>query len=368
MKKTLALLLVLALTLSIVGCSNAATATTAETATTETAATNVPVEEAKTEEIAATEVPAEESADYSDFKIAALLSGSITDSGWSASMYNAGMNLATKYGLTFDYAENITISDAEEYLRGYADMGYDIIISHGSQFADAVNAVAGDYPDTIFSITYALAYIGEHDNVIGVGYINLGYLAGIVAGCLTETDKVAMLGSTVNPSIQAGLGTFELGVKSVNPDCEVITDWIGSATDVSTAHEIAMSLINSGVDVICGYANQASLGVNQAAEEAGIYAIGCDSDQYETAPDAVVTSVVSSFIPVYEDIFNLIVSGQIEPKAYGYGIASGGVYLSDWHGWDEKLPADKVTQIKETIQGIIDGTISEPEPQTFPDK
>ncbi len=299
---------------------------------------------------------------YPDFKAAACLSGAITDNGWSASMYNAIKNLEQKYGITFEYAESVTVSDMEEYLRGYATMGYDLVIAHGSQFIDIVTAVAPDYPDTIFSVSYALGSLSDLDNVICVGAYNTGALAGIVAGALTESNKVAMLGSTENPSVNADLNTFTLGVRMVNPDCEVVTDFIGSATDTSKAYEMSMSLINSGVDVISSSANQAGLGVIQAAEEAGILAVGMDTDQYEVAPDAVVTSVIRNFNNIYDKMFEKLVAGEVTGGLYAFGIQEDGVILTDWHGWENKLPPEKMQLINDTIAGIKDGSIAEPEP------
>lgn len=358
MKKLLILVLALAMLLMISGC-NAPTADTPDPTGSQTPAGSQTPD-------AAEPTPAETASKYPDFKAAACLSGAITDNGWSANMYGAIKNLSEKYGITFDYAESVTVSDMEEYLRGYANMGYNLVVAHGSQFIDIVNAVAPDYPDTIFCITWGLGNMSQHDNVICVGPYNVGALVGIVAGCVTESNKVAMLASVENPSTIADLATFELGVKIVNPDCEVITDFIGSATDASKAYEMAMSLINTGVDVVSTSANAAALGVNQAAEESGILAVGMDTDQYETAPDAVVNSVLRNFTGIYEQLFETIVSGEIEGGLYAYGIADRGIYLLDWRQeWLDKLPAEKVQKITETIEGITNGTIQEPPPTTY---
>lgn len=325
-------------------------------------AENPPPEAANTppEDAVAEEPPAEgDGGQYPDFKVAALLSGVITDNGWSANMYDAVMQLSEKYGVVADYVESIAVSDMEEHLRGYAGDGYNLVIAHGSQFIDVVNSVAGDYPDTIFTISYAAADVSEHPNVACVAPVNNGFLMGIVAGALTETNKVALLGSEENPSISMEIQSFGPGVKLVNPDAEVITGYIGSATDLDKGKEMAMNLINSGVDVVGHSANSAGLGVLQAAEEAGILAVGINTDQYESAPGAVVTSSMRNFPAIYDDLFKQIVAGGFQGGLYAYGIGKDGCQLAPWHGWDETLPSEKIELIESTIQDIKDGKIEE---------
>ena len=363
MKKAIAFLTsaVLAMML-LAGCAGAASPETPASAESPSASVASSSEAAPVESDEQSTQP-ESAQQYPDFKAAACLSGAITDNGWSASMYNAIKNLEEKYGISFDYTENVTVSDMEEYLRGYASMGYNLVVAHGSQFIDVVTAVAPDYPDTTFAVSYALGSLSDLDNVICVGAYNTGCLAGIIAGSLTDNNKVAMLGSTENPSVNADLTTFKLGVEMVNPDCEVITDFIGSATDTSKAYEMSMSLINSGVDVISSSANQAGLGVIQAAEEAGILAVGMDTDQYSVAPDAVVVSVIRNFNNIYDQMFDKLATGEVDSGLHAFGIREGGVILTDWHGWDEKLPADKMKLINDTLAGIADGSIQEPAPE-----
>ena len=306
----------------------------------------------------------EENNDYSDFRIALCLGGVITDNDWCTAIYNSVMKVQEKYGVQVDYSEQIDVSDMEEYLRSYAEQGYNLVIAHGSQFADNVNAVAPSYPDTLFAITYGMAYIGESDNVICVGPYNIGYLAGIVAGNLTETNKIACLGSTENPSIVADLTTFEMGVHAVNPDAEVKIDWIGSATDVDKAKEMTAALIQQGYDVFSQSANAAGFGIDQACTEYGAYSVPMSEGHYEQNPEAVVVGSTRNFSDIYLDIFDKIIDGSIEPGLYGYGIADNGVILTDWNGWDEKLP-EQYAAIMEYVNGIKDGTYEEPEPQIY---
>ena len=284
-----------------------------------------------------------ESADYSDLKIAVLLAGPANDNGWNATAFNALTAVHDKYGLKEDLgvSESVAASDMEEFLRGYAQDGYDMIVAHGSQFVDAVHKVAPDYPDSKFVISFAGAGTEQAPNVAGVGPVNSGVLAGAVAAAASSANKIVMLGGENTPSITELVDMFEPGAKAVKPDIQVETAYIGTLTDADKAKEVALGYANQGFDVICATANNAGLGVIQAADEAGIYAIGYNADQYDQAPDAVIVSILRNFEGMFDNVFQEIAGGTFEAKIYAYGLKDGGTILSDWHGWDEKLPEVK---------------------------
>ena len=280
--------------------------------------------------------------DHSDLTVAVLLAGPANDNGWNATAYNALTNLCNKYGLEdLAYSESVAASDMEEFLRGYAQDGYDMIVAHGSQFVDAVHAVAPDFPDSKFVVSFAGEDTPQEPNVAGVGPVNSGFLAGAVAAAASESGKIVMLGGEDTPSIAELVDMFEPGAKYIDPDITVETAYIGTTTDADKAKEVALGYANQGFDVLCASANNAGLGVIQAAEEAGVYAIGYNADQYDQAPDAVIVSVLRDFETMFDNIFQEIAGGTFEPKVYAYGLKDGGTKFSDWHGWDEKLPETK---------------------------
>lgn len=283
-----------------------------------------------------------EGVDYSGMKIAVLLAGPANDNGWNATAYNALTNICNKYGLEpLAYSESVAASDMEEFLRGYAQDGYDMIVGHGSQFVDAIHAVAPSFPESKFVVSFAGAGTEQSPNVAGVGPVNSGFLAGAVAASASKSGKIVMLGGEDTPSIAELVDMFEPGAKYINPDITVETAYIGTLTDADRAKEVALGYTNQGFDVLCASANNAGLGVLQAADEAGVYAIGYNADQYDQAPDAVIVSVVRNFEGMFDNIFQEIAAGTFEPKIYSYGLKDNGTILSDWHGWDEKLPEAK---------------------------
>ena len=96
----------------------------------------------------------------------------------------------------------------EEFLRGYAQDGYNMIVAHGSQFVDAVHKVAPDFPDSKFVVSFAGDGTQQEPNVAGVGPVNSGFLAGAVAAASSKTGKVVMLGGEDTPSIAELVDAF----------------------------------------------------------------------------------------------------------------------------------------------------------------
>ncbi len=354
MKKALAWLLALAMALSLFGC--ASTAPAAAEATPETAAE----EPAESEATATADATAAE--DYSKYRIVALLPGSITDNGWNYICYDAVQQIGEKYGCTAEYIENIAVSDMGEYLNMYGEDGYDMVIVHGAQFEAVTTEIAPSYPDTKFCLSYGFKIDGSTDanlkdtaNLAYVGPVGMGVVIGGIMGILTDTDKVVFLGGMETPAIADIVSGIAAGVHLTNPDATATTTYIGTLTDQDMAREAANAFIDQGYDVVCASANSAQLGCLWAAETAGVYALGFNSDQYEIAPNAVVLSVMRNYSYIYMNVFESLIAGNWQSGKVAYDLDQQGTLVSDWHGWDEKLPAEKVTAINDFISKIFSG-------------
>ncbi len=353
MKKLFAILLMGAMLLSLAACGSSAssTAESTEPASSESTVPAASEEESSEEE---SEAPA---AAATDVKLAVLLPGTINDNGWNAGAYSGLKTLEENYGIETAYTENVANSDMEDFLRGYADQGYNMIVCHGTQFIDAAKKVAPEYPDAWFLISNADVDNSMAPNIACFGTVYTGYLAGAVAAAVSESGTVAVLGGEQSASITPIVELFIEGAKYVNPDINVLSGYIGSLTDADKAKDMALNYINEGADVVCASANSAGLGVIQAADEAGVYAIGFNSDQYEAAPDAVIVSVLRNFPVMFDTMYTNIANGTMEAKVYPFGVAEGGTILSDWHGWDEKLPQEALDKIQSVFDDFEAGKI-----------
>jgi basic membrane protein A and related proteins len=283
------------------------------------------------------------------FKVALILPSPRDDGGWSTTAYEGLMDLQKNYGLEVAYSESVSNVDAEEIIRGYAVQGYNWIISHSFTYGDIVKGIAPQFPDIYFTVNSS--NISQEPNVSSFNYtpLQMGFLAGAVAGLVTESNMVAAVGGKEIPPIIDALEGFAKGAKYVNPDIDATTLMTGNFADVAQAKETGLALIDRGVDVLMADADTASLGIIQAADERGVLYVGANSDQNSVAPDAVVTSSLKRMTIAMDYIYNQIVDGNFEAKHYSLGVKEGAVSLAPYHGFESKLSGE----VKEKIESLL---------------
>ncbi|HNM36608.1 MAG TPA: BMP family ABC transporter substrate-binding protein [Anaerolineales bacterium] len=230
---------------------------------------------------------------------------------------------------TFDYAED----RVEANIRQAAEDGYSLIIGLGSENSQAIATVAKEFPETKFAIIDATA---EGDNVTSVTFSELegDFLAGALSALMSENGKVGYLGGAdvlVIRRIQYG---FEQGVKYINPDAEIVVQYIGGKDDFSgfakpdEAQTIAAQMYGDGVDIIYAAAGGSTLGAIKAAESAGKPIVTTGSDQRYLAPNVVATSRTKNmneavFMLIQKFVDDSLPSGtiQLDYKSGGIGLA-----------------------------------------------
>lgn len=298
-----------------------------------------------------------DTADQKPFKVAMLLAGPISDQGWNATAYNGLLNIEKNLGAEISYTENVAQSDFEEVFRGYAIEGYDIIFGHGFQFGDAAMKVAPEFPDSKFVITST--DISQEPNVASLNNDNRqqGFLAGALAALLTEVNKVGVVGGMEIPSIQAFMNGFDKGAKYINPDITILSTYTGDFVDAAKAKEVAAAMIQQGADIIAHDADAAGLGVIEACVERNTRVIGAISDQYELAPDHMVTSALSDLTKAIEVMAEQIKNGDFEAKMYNFGIEEGTVGLAPYHNFEDKVPQEVKDKMQQIMDDIVAGKI-----------
>jgi basic membrane protein A len=257
------------------------------------------------------------------------------------------------------YSEEIPIPDFEKALRDYASQGFDIIICHSSIAKDAVMNTAKDYPDIKFLWTDGDETL-ENLAVIRPLAQEASYLAGLLAGNMTETNVVGMVGGIDIPSTHRSYAAFEMGLKEANPDAELLVNWIGSFLDVSAGKEAALSQIEAGADVVFGNGDGQNIGVLQAASEEEVLAIGAVRDQFEVAPNVVLTSVEWGFRTGISRVVGDFISGEFSGQIYEIGLEEG-ADLSPYHDNADLIPDDVKTVVEEARQAILDGELEVPD-------
>lgn len=290
-------------------------------------------------------------------KVAMLLPGTINDHGWNAAAY-AGLELIQEeLGAEIAYSESVKPSDYVEVFRGYASAGYDIVIGHGFEFGDPAKEVAKDFEDVMFFATSTDIYAAPNVGSLNNSNLEQGFLAGVVAAKMTKSNVVGSVGGMKIPSIIIYNDGFEAGVKYINPEIETLTAYIGNFDDAAKAKETAAAMIENGADILTHNCDHASLGLFEAVQESGVYAIGAVADQAHLAPDSVITSAINKVSSAVLLAAKLYEKGELEAKSYQFGVADGAIYLSGYGKFEDKIPAEIKEEIAKITEEVKNGTI-----------
>lgn len=185
-------------------------------------------------------------------------------------------------------------------------------------------------------------------------------MQGVIAALVTKSGKVGFVGGLeINP-IKLGSSGFQQGVDYVNTTygtkVEAIRINTGSFTDVNQAKETAISMIESGADVVAPMANDASAGIMEAAEEKTVMAVGCGLGQDTSAPTATQIIVVKDVAIAYDVTFDAFKKGELTAtEVEKYGANKGVVYVTDWLADMDDEVKGKVT---ETMEKMASGEIT----------
>jgi basic membrane protein A len=247
--------------------------------------------------------------------------------------------------------------DIEPALLDYAQQEYDLVVGHGFQFQEPIIKVAEDYPDVNFAIGTGFK-LAENVGVYDVKLEQGGYLMGMIAGTLTESNIIGVVGGVDVSEIHRGHVAFILGAEAVNEDVEVLSNFVGDFNDLAGAKEAALSQIEAGADVIWQSGDGIGLAVLGACEEEEILCMGNVADQNEIAPENTLASFVYDWGPIYKQMIEETAEGAFGDKFYWIELANEGVSVV----YNEELAEEYITEelqeaLDEAIEGFIDETL-----------
>ncbi len=352
----------------LVACQPQAAATSEPTAAMEEATATPVTEVVATAAPAATEAMAEEApaaaSQYKpgELKVALLLDGPINDQGWNQGAYDGLAAIKTKYLADVAYSESVARADMETAFADYAARGYSVVIAHGFEFSDAAEKVAAQYPDTIFLVTHGKSGLsGNNVGTIQFEEEQIGFLLGILAGGMTQSNQIAAIGGQNIPAISIPFQAFELGVQQVNPDAQVTVSWIDSWTDIAKMKEAAKAAIANGADIVFPVASGASPGGLYAAAEAqNVWGIGYSGDQFSFAPDITLSSGIVDTGLAIELVVDKIADGTWEPTDYWFGLKDNVVRMAPYHNTEDKIPQEVKDNVEQWTQKILSGEYEVP--------
>ncbi|HJS26934.1 MAG TPA: BMP family ABC transporter substrate-binding protein [Actinomycetota bacterium] len=296
---------------------------------------------------------------------------------------NAGLQQAIADGLVCPEnailnEANSTGSDRDQNVQALADAGMNLIIGVGFAFSPGINTIAPDYPDVSFMIVDGYATCGtacgltnDADAIPNVADYTFkehegSFLVGAAAALKCGCDTIGFLGGQTGPLIEKFQAGYEAGAAQINPNIEVLVEYIGDDTtafnDPVKGEELSTAMYDGGAEIIYHAAGASGAGLFNAAVEADKLAIGVDSDQYLTASPEQQPLILTSMLKrVDTAVFNAIaaVGDGTFGGSFVFGMAEEGVDYSASN--PDELTSDITDQLDDFKQQIIDGTIVVPD-------
>jgi len=268
--------------------------------------------------------------------------GGKSDKSFGQAAYTGAERWKQATGKPYLEFEIANAAQREQAAQRLAERGASPVVAIGFPHAAAIEKVARAYPKTMFAIVDAVVDLPNVQSFVYREH-EASFLAGMAAAMASKSGKVGMVGGMDIPLVRKFACGYEQGARYANPKVEVLVNMIGSTpsawTDPARGAELAKAQVVQGVDVVFSAAGTSGLGIMQAAKDAGILAIGVDSNQNGLHPGTMLTSVLKRVdLAVYQAFKGVV------PGVTALGLAEGGVDLAmDEHNAKLVTPAMRAT-------------------------
>lgn len=290
--------------------------------------------------------------------------GKIDDKSFNQSAWEGVVQARDELGAVVDYVETIESKDYEKNIAYFADQNYDAIVTVGFALGEATILSARKYPDIKF--IGVDQFQGETiPNLAGLIFPEdqAGFLVGALAAQITKTNKIGGVFATddVPPVWKFGEG-YRAGATYINPSIEVFLDYHSDVgydktfSDPEWGAEKAKAQVEKGVDVIFGAGGKTGNAGVVSAVEAGILAIGVDTDQYYTLPEVKQGLLSSAMKLITPGVFDLL--GKIKEGKFTGGNITGDVTYAPFHDQESIVTPEIKAKLDEIHKAFKDGTLA----------
>ena len=253
-------------------------------------------------------------------------------------------------GVETTFIEATDPSTFEATLRNLGNRGTDVVAVTFPPMADALSAVAPDFPDTRWIHIFGDPVDMPNVVTVAFNFYNGTYLAGILAGALSEEGKIGYVGGVSIPVINADYNAFVAGAQTQNPDIEADAVFANSFEDPAKGRELGAALYDGGADFVLATAAATTLGVVQAAEEKGRLMIGDTVNAFDSDVVVAATTVLWANT-LFAQIENALSAGYT-PGHVNAGVPEGGVDMLVNERFLDEGPADVVARIEAAIPAV----------------
>ena len=293
------------------------------------------------------------------FRVGLITPGSIADAAWNSGAYTGLIQIRDSLQINISHVEARTPGEQEEALRIYATQGYDLVFGHGFEFQGPAERIGAEHPKTVFVVTSG-ERVSAAGNVVPLvfGIEEATYLAGMVAGGMTKSNKIGFVGGIELPPIKRGYEGWLNGARAVNPQVDSRVAYLNNFDDATAGREATLAMIRVGVDMLHHNADQAALGLFQAVKQSpGAFAFGANADQSALAPDRVLGSVVIDLPRAFLAIAREVKAGKFAPRVETFGLAGGVLRYAPNPALAGLVPPALRARVQAAADSIVAGTL-----------
>ena len=298
-------------------------------------------------------------------KVAAIYTVPV-EQQWVSRIHKA-INAAVARGeAEYAWSENVSNSDYERVMREYAQKGADLVVGEAFGVERAARKVAADFPKTSFLIGLSFGPSGRNFAVFDNWIQEPAYLTGLVAGGMTKSGIIGLVGGYPIPEVNRLMHAFMDGARETNKNVRFMVTFIGSWFDPPKAKEAAFAMIDRGADIL--YAER--FGVSDAAKERGKLAIGNVIDTQAQYPQTVVASALWHMEATIDRAIEKVRDGSFTAEDYGQfsTMKFGGASLAPLGTFEDKVPAEIKALVKsreaEIREGMYRVNVNDSEPRS----
>ncbi|MBE3562563.1 MAG: BMP family ABC transporter substrate-binding protein [Hydrogenibacillus schlegelii] len=288
--------------------------------------------------------------------------GGVNDNSFNQSAWEGLSRLKNDTGAEVRYLESKDEADYIPNLNQFVQSGFDLTWGIGYMMADPVKTVAQEHPEAHLALID-----GEVDGVPNVASVRFNeqegaFLVGVVAGKMTQTNKVGFVGGMELPVIKRFEVGFKAGVKAANPNAEVLITYTGAFNKPDEGKAAAASLYDKGADIVFHAAGQTGDGVFSEAKERrkrgeAVWVIGVDRDQRDLGPEVTLTSMLKRVDVAVYTVSKQAMEGTFTPGVTVLGLKEDGVGLP---ADNPHLPPEVLGDVEAFKAKILNGEIAVP--------
>jgi basic membrane protein A len=299
--------------------------------------------------------------------------GGLNDRSFNQLAYQGLLQAEKDLHIQGKVVESHSANDYVPNLTDFAQAGYDLVIGVGFLMSTAVGQVAQQFPNVKFALIDA-SPTDANGNTLNLSNVaslffreqQCGYLVGYLAGLLEKQgtaprlkhhNTIAAMGGEEIPPVDRYIAGYQAGAKAADPSVKILIAYSGSFTDQEKGKEIGLAQISQGADILFQVAGASGLGYLDAANSAGVYAIGVDADQGYLYPQTIITSALKRVNVAVYDIIKDVQDGTFSGTVHEFGLEDNGVGYAPPNS---AVSPDIVAQVNQVANEIKSGQIVPP--------